>query len=1258
MKLGLHHIPIVQCSFQFFFSFQNTNSFSKFFLLVPKSPPAHLAEQRHSTTMDSDWERDTPSDGDSGSDYDSHEEKKTASKKAKTSKKTKPKGRKKATKPPAKVVSSSTSGEPKREPKKNRKQDNQQPASDDSNTPKKKRAKKEAAKPAPSVSDATAKRLVKKHFDGQVSVGLTGAREGDVLQGCHADTQNVLLKVDTGTIEAPFCVREAVEAHVGVDTIVQQMAKQFGWSRAVAALRYKDSPVSAPEMPNAQPLGKGCSHQDLNCDCEPAARFTLLNQGIWQQFAEEHGNGKAMQALVQEKKSICYRDVLRLVQTPGQPGGKTLILRPKLFRIVLGPVALAEDDPRLGKQDVIDGSAWIAKSGVATTVYEMDERLVRLPQSASRAPTVEDLPEMILKSIRGREDTDGITTKQVQDCIAILSPLTIGGLKSLLQKTIRFHAKSVDMNLNNEEGENKLPVALVAATAAGLLFTRAGNFSPELQLYTRGCTSALKRMGVIIAEDAWVAKATKAVLGLMATAYATQRMPEYQPPHSVVLATMKLAAKAAESPVLIAWRKSVPPQNAITAPVSAKEAKALSQAAELLRIVKSFPGDMDMMDWVAARMTQKGSVEVTRTLPNQRLAVMPLCHCVDQHTYRGIGHVGPSTGPTFAKRFQLVFHTTTGFNPRQASTKGLEGKAVVKETRFAQQCIARFAFQVPQTEIPILGDEQVSFRLPLDSGTLAAAAGPIPIKVKVGKSTREVLVLLGVRCPEDEIVMLKPTRATRDLFGSLNEDERANAIAQARSKQMAARSPILKSSQTIAFEDGCWRLDGKPWEEIVRAGCTATVPLVQAPGWAQDAITDMVSVLRSNRALKEALAVKAETGLVPNAESLVKKLASAAVDAVALRAVSMVRQQYVKVALPTPALDGGLGSDQLVAYRGDWDVYRLLALIARLAPGALRPTMPPNFAVVDPNLLRIVERWMIQGMRGNKEQSAASANPWAKHPLWAGMEEAESKLMEHQKCAVASMRRRDTEADTGHFLIMDTGVGKTVTSLCYLHRWLVEHGRNVTKRIIWVTPKGTVDNLVKQLRGNWSAPVWKVPRLSTAKKPKFGDGSHLVLKDYYINVIHADHLRGMIDLGLAELAPTSVIVFDEVDEMYAPTLRTSAARRLAQLTPKFVAQTATPMRKNESQLLAWLSDTCSFPVDSTNLLVAASGMVSIQLELGIASQEELHLVPMTNDVRKRLRVLLAERRWLPMAQVVQEHTDAAMVAQAVKLAVEDRKKIL
>eukprot|EP00656_Telonema_subtile_P002598 TRINITY_DN11173_c0_g1_i1.p1 TRINITY_DN11173_c0_g1~~TRINITY_DN11173_c0_g1_i1.p1 ORF type:complete len:736 (+),score=164.99 TRINITY_DN11173_c0_g1_i1:1933-4140(+) len=411
--------------------------------------------------------------------------------------------------------------------------------------------------------------------------------------------------------------------------------------------------------------------------------------------------------------------------------------------------------------------------------------------------------------------------------------------------------------------------------------------------------------------------------------------------------------------------------------------------------------------------------------------------------------------------------------------------------------------------------------------------------------------------------------------------------------------------------------------------------------------------LQDNDAVIEALSMQGD-GAVEQAREHVVMLVAAADPGVALRAGSLLRQEWSKIAMPTPGLDGKLGSDQLAAYEGDWDVWRLLVLVSRLVPAALSPGMPPNFLVKDACVLRSVEQWVFAGAR----QAAASGpgvNKWPSHGEWqqAG-KSADGRLLEHQRAAVARMLERDSHADTGHFLIMDTGLGKTVTSLVYAYHWLCQHAGSTVKHILWVTPAGTTKNLIKQLQQTWSVPVFQVPRITAATKLKPGDSRTLQLRKFCINVIHADHLRTCIDKGLAAAATGCFIVFDEVDEMYAPTLRTSAARRLAQLCPKFVAQTATPMRKNESQLRTWLSDTCTFPVTSENMLVAASGMVSIQLELGIVAQELLVQVPMEQAVRTACRELLVSRSWLQMARVVQEHTDAAMVQQAVELARADR----
>ena len=73
-------------------------------------------------------------------------------------------------------------------------------------------------------------------------------------------------------------------------------------------------------------------------------------------------------------------------------------------------------------------------------------------------------------------------------------------------------------------------------------------------------------------------------------------------------------------------------------------------------------------------------------------------------------------------------------------------------------------------------------------------------------------MLLGVRVPEDEIVMLKPARDTKDLFGDLTDDERAEAIAFARGKTHRVKSPLLAAGQhqaTFHINGGCWQLDGR-----------------------------------------------------------------------------------------------------------------------------------------------------------------------------------------------------------------------------------------------------------------------------------------------------------------------------------------------------------------------------------------------------------------------------------------------------------------
>ena len=86
----------------------------------------------------------------------------------------------------------------------------------------------------------------------------------------------------------------------------------------------------------------------------------------------------------------------------------------------------------------------------------------------------------------------------------------------------------------------------------------------------------------------------------------------------------------------------------------------------------------------------------------------------------------------------------------QMAQEGFESRAEVQRARFAQQCCLNAAQQKPKTLLPLISDG-AWVSLELDPGVLSAAVGPVPTKVQGKRGSRDLLVLLGVRCPEDEV---------------------------------------------------------------------------------------------------------------------------------------------------------------------------------------------------------------------------------------------------------------------------------------------------------------------------------------------------------------------------------------------------------------------------------------------------------------------------------------------------------------------------
>lgn len=171
----------------------------------------------------------------------------------------------------------------------------------------------------------------------------------------------------------------------------------------------------------------------------------------------------------------------------------------------------------------------------------------------------------------------------------------------------------------------------------------------------------------------------------------------------------------------------------------------------------------------------------------------------------------------------------------------LRTKPEIQTARFAQQICLEMALQKPRKVLPLIS-EGFPLNLQLDAGVLAAAVGPIPVMIslkskkpskkrkngegeessEMKSQKRELLVLLGLRCPEDEVVMQKPVRATRDLFGDLTDQERTKAIQEARGQVHRLQSPMLPAMKTATFKGVRWEVDGRSWSEVLQEGVKAT----------------------------------------------------------------------------------------------------------------------------------------------------------------------------------------------------------------------------------------------------------------------------------------------------------------------------------------------------------------------------------------------------------------------------------------------------
>lgn len=1185
--------------------------------------------------------------------------------------------------------------------------------------------------PTPKVS--AIRELSQMHYDLDakgipiLTTSLTGAKEGDILEGVvrptgDNDSVGVVLQIVKGFIPASTVISHSVD---GVDgtKLIDAYIRDYGISDAVAKLAIKNRIMSPNETDNAHSIGSGCpdsggehsvygDSKGKICTCAHQALFQILQPGAWADIADEFGNKEKLMEYIIDGTVVTWRQILQLF------GNKSLMLRSRLFSVGVGAHIISNPDPETSLScnvtlNTITYSIPYSAKNFGNDIVEQGSLAVTVDRADANKQS-QDVTNVIRLVALALEDVEYDLASLYKIHTALVE-LTQGGLKSALQKVVRFSPEHFIL------WDNTLVKACeYAAVACAMLAVNPGGFVPELQTVTRGCTAALKRAGVILIEDSF-ANTVHDLHVLMGTALVSQYMRSFHPCEKVIVMCIRSMYNAALSTRIIDWRshmKDAPLVPRVTSGVirgtfsiTGHDEKELANSAKMLDILGSFEGDKRMFHKVAELAIKHHKLPMLEWNGKSKLHAVPSVHIWDQHAQRGVAHILKSKAATFRERYvNEIFIKVTGINPRIEGDNmiGFEEKPNVKEVRFTQFITMRFTTPklYPRTILDVIFQENASYKV--DPGTLAAGIGYIQVtlqngEVKGGKGTAKaekgakdlkLYVMVGTVIAEKEVVMLVPSRSSQQDYLQWGENsetvelERKAAIRFARSNPHPVSSPLLPKGHSAVFREGKWTFMSKPWEGVVRDGIEVTVDLHNPPQWIKslDTLQTITPLLENNDIISDALSVIG-TGLCKHARKYVVRLCNLTPPHIVSRAHSLIRQQFERLNMPVPALDGGLGSDQLQAYPGDWDVWRWLVILSRIVPGALRPTIAPRFAIPNAVLLVMVSSWIIHDFIAVKAQLGSSLgsssslekkNPWQSKLEWTtAYAQSQIVLRQHQKDAIARLRERQVRGAPGHYLVMGTGHGKTYTALTYcMWRMLHTDLGNRVRRIIWVTPPGAkipaltppgakkelpkpydfqlIKSLVQEFDGAQDALI-VVPFHYVEKKNAVAKNGN-VFKDYAVNIIHQDHIRTMMP-ELIDVAMDSIMIFDEGDAFYGVSQRTSNALRLAALCAEFIIQTATPVpsKGNIDRLRSWLALTEEFPVSARNYLVAACNLIYLKIDLGIKSTYIEIEIPQTQISKDAFSVYMHEGNdWAKLFRVLQAETNRQFCEYAHMYALEDR----
>ncbi|KNC99441.1 uncharacterized protein SPPG_05682 [Spizellomyces punctatus DAOM BR117] len=546
-------------------------------------------------------------------------------------------------------------------------------------------------------------------------VAYTGARIGDLLEGTNPVTKGALMRVCQSNI---LPMKRKLNKIRAEPALWRAFLRQLGTLAFFANMTEVERGIWLAEHEQGKERMGSEDDEDLN-----SVRFQILGLGSSVLASDVISPSDVDQLMEDNPREWQGVDVARMIPANNESNSSTEGGRHTLFFIkgwwkistdaqiipsFEGPtIDLARGALSLG--NAVEAAAASTQlfriEGLNVEGASEEDRLpiaVRVPIGAPVVTKFDSLIDSHILPLWCSFDESSrveLVRAQVQFVQRQLNRYAASALKSLLQKLIRFPSRQVteffpkalqmtDGQLMELEEERKketlaacraIDTRLVLLVTSCMLLGKPMSFNPDIGRQVSGLESFLKRLAIILFEDSSFDDEGASALSLMAGALMAQRVRSWRPTSALLSQWLRTALQAWATP--LCFRYDIEAGAAIEPYAIGLNTTAIQATSALLDALKSFPGDLAMVRFIAS----KPDVAVLRfnagVAGRNRDAWhgfqnLPIYHAWDQHCAANIGYffdpqlvrrlcATSPPGKPFSALFERLFKEVTGANPRR-----------------------------------------------------------------------------------------------------------------------------------------------------------------------------------------------------------------------------------------------------------------------------------------------------------------------------------------------------------------------------------------------------------------------------------------------------------------------------------------------------------------------------------------------------------------------------------------------------------------